>query len=68
MKRDTMKIVLTDEEIRQANAEAADLVKTLPWPVLWAIVAELGHADGLGGHEYQAATERALEYTAKKTA
>ena len=68
MKRDTMKVVLTDEEIRQAQTEATNLVKTLPWPVLWAIVAELGYVDGLGGHEYQAATERALEYTAKKTA
>jgi hypothetical protein len=64
-----MKVVLTDNEIAEAEMEAEKLVDALPWPVLWAIAAKLGYVDPLGASEYRSATERALEYNApKKTA
>ena len=52
---------LTAEQMEQAEAKAAEFLKTADWPTLWCILAELGRADSIGGYEYLTATEEELE-------
>jgi hypothetical protein len=49
---------LTDNQQREAEAKATKFLKDNEndWPFIFAILAELGCADGLGGAEYRRRT------------
>ena len=48
-----VKVFLTPTEIAAAKKTARQIVTNQPFHVCWAIAAELGMADELGGAEYK---------------
>jgi hypothetical protein len=53
---------LTDSQVEEAEAKATKFLKDNEndWPFVYAILAELGCADGLGGAEYRRRTRELL--------
>ncbi|MGA7770477.1 MAG: hypothetical protein WCA27_30115 [Candidatus Sulfotelmatobacter sp.] len=47
------RVDLTDEECRRYEARADEIERTEPIEVLFAVAANLGFVDGLGGSEYR---------------
>lgn len=56
-----MNINLSDKATDRAERIADGIIARYSWPVLWAIAAQMGLADSVGGAEYRSLTEKLAE-------